>query len=90
MSDFEILVHQFADDCQAKYANLYGAQAEDQLKPLVGNLLATLGPLVNLDIQWRTEVHQDDVEGRPDMGLIADQLLVGHIELKAPDVGARP
>ena len=90
MADFDVLIQQFATECQGKYTNLYGAQAEDQLKPLIGDLLTAVGPIVNLDIESRTELHQDDLEGRPDMGVIADQLLVGHIELKAPDVGARP
>ena len=90
MPNFEILTQQFASQCEAKYANLYGGQAEDQLKPLVGALLEAVGPFVNLGVEWRSEVHPDDVDGRPDMGVIADNLLVGHIELKAPDVGARP
>jgi len=90
MPNFEILTQQFASQCEAKYANLYGGQAEDQLKPLVGALLEAVGPSVNLGVEWRSEVHPDDVDGRPDMGVIADNLLVGHIELKAPDVGARP
>ena len=90
MVDFDVVIQQFAARCEEKYADLYGGQAEDQLKPLVGALLEAVAPVVNLGVEWRTEVRQDDVEGRPDMGVIADKLLVGHIELKAPDVGARP
>ena len=90
MADFDVVIQQFAAKCEEKYADLYGGQAEDQLKPLVGALLEAVAPVVNLGVEWRTEVHQDDVEGRPDMGVIADKLLVGHIELKAPDIGARP
>ena len=90
MADFNALIQQFAAQCQAKYADLHGGQAEDQLKPLVGALLEAVGPVVNLGVEWRSEVHPDDVDGRPDMGVISDKLLIGHIELKAPDVGARP
>ena len=90
MADFDVVIRQFATECEEKYADLYGGQAEDQLKPLVGTLLKAVGPVVNLGVEWRTEVHPDDVEGRPDMGVIADKLVVGHIELKAPDIGARP
>lgn len=90
MSDFEDLIRQFATACQEKFSNLYGAQPEDQLKPAVGGLLEALGPLVNREIKWRTEVRDHDVGGRPDMGVIVNGLLTGHIELKSPDVGARP
>lgn len=79
----------FADDCRETYSDLKGGQAEDQLKPLVGALLREVGPIVNLsEVGWRTEVREDDVDGRPDLGILVDKLLVGHIELKAPDVGA--
>ena len=79
----------FADDCRETYSDLKGGQAEDQLKSLVGALLQEVGPIVNLsEVGWRTEVREDDVDGRPDLGVLVDKLLVGHIELKAPDVGA--
>ncbi len=90
MADFNALIQQFAAKCEEKYTDLYGGQAEDQLKPLVGALLEAVGPSFSLGVEWRSEVHPDDVDGRPDMGVIANKLLVGHIELKAPDVGARP
>ena len=90
MADFNALIQQFSTKCEEKYTDLYGGHAEDQLKPLVGALLEAVGPVVNLGVEWRSEVHANDVDGRPDMGVIANKLLVGHIELKAPDVGARP
>lgn len=90
MADLDVLIEQFATSCEEKFANLYGGQPEDQLKTPIGTLLTALGPLVNSDITWRTEVHEDDVHGRPDIGVVVNGLLCGHIELKAPDVGARP
>ncbi len=90
MPNFPALVSQFANDCEEKFANLHGAQPEDQLKPLVGDLLAAFGPFANANIAWRSEVREDDVDGRPDIGVIVADLLTGHIELKAPGVGARP
>ena len=81
----------FADDCRETYSDLKGGQAEDQLKSLVGALLQEIGPIANLsEVGWRTEVREDDIDGRPDLGVLVDKLLVGHIELKAPDVGALP
>ena len=90
MTQFEDIVRIFADECAAKYANLYGGQPEDQLKSPVGELLKAIGPLVNVEVEWRTEVREDDVDGRPDIGVIVSDLLTGHIELKAPGKGARP
>ncbi|MDE2745674.1 MAG: N-6 DNA methylase [Chloroflexota bacterium] len=90
MADFDNLIEQFATECEEKFGNLHGGQPEDQLKAPIGTLLTALGRLVNSEITSRTEIHPDDIEGRPDLGVVADRLLVGHIELKAPDVGARP
>ena len=42
------------------------------------------------DVNWRTEVHPDNVAGRPDLGITLNGLLVGHVELKRPGMGARP
>ena len=66
------------------------ADPEDQLKSPVGQLLSAVGTLTALDVNWRTEVHPDDVEGRPDIGVVTDGLLNGHVELKRPGKGARP
>lgn len=90
MADFDSAIEQFATECEEKFANLHGGQPEDQLKAPIGTLLTALGPPVKSVITWRTEVHEDDVHGRPDIGVIVNSLLCGHIELKAPDIGARP
>ena len=60
------------------------------MKSPVGQLLSAVGTLTDLDVNWRTEVHPDDVEGRPDIGVVTDGLLNGHVELKRPCKGARP
>ena len=60
------------------------------MKPLVGKLLSAVGKLSVLDVDWRTEVHPDDVDGRPDIGVVTNGLLNGHVELKRPGMGARP
>ena len=43
-----------------------------------------LSPPLTRVVDWRTEVHPDDVDGRPDIGVVTDGLLNGHVELKAP------
>ncbi len=80
----------FADSVADNFRQLIDAQPEDQLKAPVGNLLHNIGQLTGIEVGWRTEVRADDLHGRPDLGISIDQLLMGHIELKAPGVGARP
>ena len=80
----------FADRVADNFRLQIDAQPEDQLKAPVGDLLSAFGRQVNLEVNWRTEVHADDVRGRPDLGISIDQLLVGHIELKAPGINVRP
>ena len=80
----------YADLVADNFRQQIDAQPEDQLKFPVGNLLRDIGQQTDLEVNWRTEVHPDDVDGRPDLGITVSQLLVGHIELKAPGVGARP
>ena len=87
---FGDLVRKFADDIALNFSQHVAAQAEDQLKSHVGQLLRSVGELNGLEANWRTEVQADDVDGRPDIGVTADNLLTGHVELKSPGTGARP
>ena len=87
---FSAAVDDYANAVTANFRQQIKAQPEDQLKPLVGDLLRAIGHLTGLDVGWRTEVRADDVEGRPDIGVAVGQLPVGHVELKRPGMGARP
>ena len=89
-SPFADLVHSFANQVAEKFSPGVSAQPEDQLKDPVGDLLSDVGSLENLAVSWRTEVHADEVVGRPDIGVITDGLLTGHVELKSPGTGADP
>ena len=80
----------FADSIATNFQQQVEAQPEDQLKAPVGELFRASGQKLGLDISWRTEVRANDVHGRPDIGITRDQLLVGHIELKRPGMGAQP
>ena len=82
-------VREYADEVAENFSLPVDADPEDQLKPLVGNLIKRVGAVVG-DVNWRTEVHPDDVDGRPDLGITMNGLLVGHVELKRPGLGARP
>lgn len=89
-ADFVDLVRKFADDIALNFSQHVVAQPEDQLKAPIGQLLRNVGNLNGLEVNWRTEVKADDVDGRPDMGVTANNLLTGHVELKRPGTGARP
>ena len=80
----------YADGISANFRLHVDAQPEDQLKAPVGDLLRAFGRGTGIDVNWRTEVRDEDVGGRPDLGVTVTRLLAGHIELKRPGLGARP
>jgi hypothetical protein len=65
-------------------SRIANAQPEDQLKDPVQTLLrhAAAG------VETRTEVRVSELEARPDIGVAVGRLLCGHVELKAPGLGA--
>ena len=86
MRDVVAYANAVADNFRQRVA----AQPEDQLKAPVGELLQAMGRIMGRSVNYRTEVRPDDLEGRPDIGVTADGLLIGLVELKAPGVGAQP
>jgi N-6 DNA Methylase len=86
---FEAAVRRFADSLKATYAISIAAQPEDQLKQPVRELLAEAGKTFGLAVDSRTEVVVAAIGGRPDVGVLVNGLLSGHLELKAPGKGAR-
>ena len=87
---FVDIVSAFANTVSNNFKQLVHAQPEDQLKAPVGELLLATGKLTGLEVNWRSEVHPDDVDGRPDIGVTVGRLLTGLVELKRPGLGARP
>lgn len=81
-------IEDFADAVAQNFAQLIDAQPEDQLKAPIGELARRLGEVAGPEVSWRTEVRAGGGIGRPDLGVAVGGLLVGHIELKAPGVGA--
>ncbi len=86
---FTDAIREYADEVAENFSLPVDADPEDQLKPLVGSLIKRVGAVVG-DVNWRTEVHPDNVAGRPDLGITLNGLLVGHVELKRPGLGACP
>ena len=89
-SGFGEITKAFADAVADNFRQPIQAQPEDQLKSPVGELLRAAGQLTGRTVSSRTEVHPDDVDGRPDIGVTTDGLLTGFVELKRPGLGARP
>ena len=87
---FVQIVGSFADAVTDNFEQPIAAQPEDQLKAPVGDLLQETGGLTDLNVASRTEVHPDDIDGRPDLGVVVNGLLTGHVELKRPGLGAQP
>ena len=83
-------VSKFADKIRDNFRQSIDAQPEDQLKSPVGELMREIGEVAGLEVGWRSEVHADDLVGRPDLGVTVSRLLTGHIELKRPGMGANP
>ena len=65
------------------------AQPEDQLKPATKQLLEESAAAFGRTAVATTESHTD-LGVRPDIGVSDPKLLIGHVELKAPGLGARP
>ncbi|HKX77274.1 MAG TPA: type ISP restriction/modification enzyme [Novosphingobium sp.] len=78
----------FADKLKAKFALPGSASPEDQLKPLLADLLAEAGKQYGLSVETRTETHLSDHKVRPDIAVYVGGLICGYIELKAPGLGA--
>lgn len=80
----------FADALKAKFSLPGSASPEDQLKPVVADLLKSAGIAYGLVVDTRTETHLSDHKVRPDIAVYVGGLIGGYIELKAPGLGADP
>jgi hypothetical protein len=82
---FRSAAEQFAEELKASFASAIPAQPEDQLKSPVRDLLASAAS----NVFTRTEAQLYEIGGRPDIGVSVRNALCGHVELKAPGIGAR-
>lgn len=78
----------FAEALKAKFSLPGTASPEDQLKPLVADMLKSAGASYGLTIESRTETHLSENKARPDIAIYVGGLVCGYIELKAPGLGA--
>jgi hypothetical protein len=94
-SDIFDATKRFAEAVRVKFAADYDTWPEDQLKTPIDNFLVEVGALHNLVVVANTEAPQKaegqtKSDGRVDVAVRVDSLLTGHIELKAPGLGADP
>ena len=81
-------LEEFADAICAKFQLPGDASDEDQLKPVVAELLEVAGAGYGLSVETLTETHLPEHKVRPDIGVYVGGLICGYIELKAPGKGA--
>lgn len=84
LSDLE----DYAAKLTAKFALPGSSSDEDQLKPVVQELLAGAGVAYSLAVESKTETHLSEHKVRPDIAVYVGKLICGYIELKAPGLGA--
>ncbi len=80
----------FAEALKAKFSARLSFQPEEQLKGPVAELLEQVGQEIGLTVTVASEVRVEAQHIRPDLGVMVDSLLTGHVELKAPGKGANP
>lgn len=89
MVSFQPYLEQFSNEITAVFKIQANFNPEDQLKKPVRELLEAAGNLAHIQVKSLTEVQSGKI-GRPDIGVSIQNLLIGHVELKAPGKGANP
>ncbi|MEM4204914.1 MAG: type ISP restriction/modification enzyme, partial [Candidatus Methanomethylicaceae archaeon] len=84
------IIDTFADAVKQAFAAATQFNPEEQLKTPLINLFQQMGQALNLQVQAVPEVQASHLRVRPDLGIMVNGLLSGHIELKAPGKGADP
>ena len=87
----DVLLHalrEFADSVEAKFSANAEGEAEAQLSAPVSALIEQVGRIIHRRIVAKAESTLGYRLGIPDFGVLADDILCGYIELKAPGEGA--
>lgn len=81
------IVAEFASKAQASFANSAFSDSwpEEQLKVPVADLLKSAGRNFGQNVTVTAESRVATLGVRPDLGVLVDHLIVGHVELKAPE-----
>jgi len=79
----------FAESAHSKLSALVHGEPEEQLRHPFETLMEAAGKYFNQKLVVKGETNVKGM-GRPDFAVLADGLLTGHVEMKAPGTGARP
>lgn len=94
MPDLKSAVARFGVEARAKLSNPGAVgEPEDQLRAPLEGLFADLAELCGLNRDWLTAVGETSLstlKTRPDYAITLRNVLVGHVEVKAPGKGADP
>jgi len=94
MPDLKTAIARFGVDVRAKLANPGAVgEPEDQLRAPLEGLLADLAELCGFKREWFAAVGETSLstlKTRPDYAITMRNVLVGHVEVKAPGKGADP
>jgi hypothetical protein len=74
------ILETFAAALKAKFALPGSASPEDQLKPLVADLLLEAGKKFSLSVETRTEIHLSEHKVRPDIAAYVGGLICGYAQ----------
>ncbi len=78
----------FADSVKAKFSAAAAGEPEAQLSGPVSHLIEVIGRILSRTIVAKAESRLGDRLGIPDFGVLADGVLCGYLEVKAPGEGA--
>ncbi|KAA3435950.1 type ISP restriction/modification enzyme [Rufibacter hautae] len=86
LDTFEEKLIDLAEKIKNNFSSSISANPEDQLKRPISEFIESLIPGT---ITTRTEVQVEGLGARPDMGVARENLLCGHIELKATHISLK-
>lgn len=81
---------EFAESVTLKFSALAKGEPEEQLRTPLEIFFTKIGQIISRKIVLKGESLLSERLGRPDFAVVADSLLCGYIELKAPGKGANP
>ena len=83
-------LRKFSKSVTEKMTGLAAGEPEDQLRGPFEVLLKEVGAAIGTEIVAKGESRLVGRLGRPDYAVLANKLLAGYVELKAPGTGAHP
>jgi len=91
LTDTSTFAQAVADYGRTARTSLRGpGEPEAQLTPAVSRFVEACGALLGLAVSTHEQVHELDGAVKPDLGVLVEGVLTGHVELKAPGTPLDP